>query len=61
MSIRDFATHIGLGEFVDKVNDRRSLKPFVICGNYNYNDCDKKIFVQYFWKVKRPVGFKRIY
>ena len=39
MSIRDFAIHIGLGEFVDKVNERRSLKPFVICGNHNYNDC----------------------
>ena len=31
MSIIDFVTHIGLGEIVDKVNDRRSLKPFVIC------------------------------
>ena len=26
MSIRDFATHIGLGEFVGKVNDRRVFK-----------------------------------
>ena len=30
-----------------------SLKPFVICGNYNYNDCDKKIFVQYFLESKK--------
>ena len=50
MSIRDFATHIGLGEFVDKINDMRYLKPFVICGNYNFNDCD--IFISIYIYVE---------
>ena len=62
MSIRDFATHIGLGEFVDKINDMSYLKSFVICGNYNCNDCDIFISIYiYMVKVERPLGIKRIY